>query len=124
LKTRIVPSVVRKWAEHEERNSGVDSGLLAALCVSYLLKTCTSLSKAASFESGEEPKKEKKTAAQRQTAKFKKRHGTVTNFNTKFEALLRVHGWGGTKNIGGVRAVRGPSLYQLECRPCKTRTSF
>jgi len=37
------------------------------------------MSTAASFESGEEPKKKNKTAAQKQTAEFKTRHSTVAD---------------------------------------------
>jgi len=29
------------WCWHRGRNRGADSGVLAALCVWYLLKTCT-----------------------------------------------------------------------------------
>jgi len=45
------------------------------------------------------PKKENKIAAQKQTAEFKKRHGTVAHRN-KIEALLMLHDWGERKDIG------------------------
>jgi len=39
----------------------------------------------------------------KQTAEFEKKHGTMANCNKtrKYEALLRVHGWRGSKGIGG-----------------------
>jgi len=40
FKTRIVPRVERRWGGYGERSHGADSSVLAALCVSYLLKTC------------------------------------------------------------------------------------